>query len=90
MAGVGLGEARRDGLLEEGEVLVIGRVQTFLFDEFPKPLDEIEIGGIGRQVQHLDAERFGQIHDQPTFLIAGIIENERDRNGQSAGGDTAQ
>ena len=41
MFGVSLGKAGRDGLFEKIEIVVIFRVQAFLFDEFPNTLDKI-------------------------------------------------
>ena len=53
--GVGLSKASGDGLFEDGEVVVVDRIEALFFDELPKPLDAVEIGGISRQEKKLDA-----------------------------------
>src|SRR6201995_1438808 len=70
--GVGLSKASGDGLFEDGEVVVVDRIEALFFDELPKPLDEVEIGGISRQEKKLDAKGEGKIPDQPTFLITAL------------------
>jgi hypothetical protein len=75
--GVDLGKASGDGLFEDDEIVVVDRIEALFFDKLPKPLDEVEIGGISRQEQKLDAKGEGKIPDQPAFLITGVVKNER-------------
>src|SRR6201991_4203504 len=86
--GVGLSKASGDGLFEDGEVVVVDRIEALFFDELPKPLDEVEIGGISRQEKKLDAKGEGKIPDQPTFLITGVVKNEGDGHGEAQSGNT--
>ncbi len=37
-------QARGNRLLEQSEVLIVGSIQTFLFHEFPQPLNEMKVG----------------------------------------------
>ena len=39
-----------------GEIGVVFRVEDLFLDEFPEPLDEIQIRGIGREIKQLDIE----------------------------------
>lgn len=90
MGGVGLGEARGDGLLEEGKVVVVGGIQAGFFDELPKAFDQIEVWRIRGEKQQLDAKRPSQIQDHAALLITRIVEDERNRNGQSQSHDPTQ
>lgn len=87
---VSLVQAGRDGVFEDREILVVDRVQALLFDEFPQSLNEIEVGGIGRQIQQFDAEGCGQIKHQMTLLVARIVEDECDRDIQAQRRNPAQ
>src|ERR1700754_569469 len=86
--GVGLSKASGDGLFEDGEVVVVDRIEALFFDELPKPLDEVEIGGISRQEKKLDAKGEGKIPDQPAFLITGVVKNEGNGHGEAQSANT--
>jgi hypothetical protein len=45
-------------VFENREIFVINGVQALLLYEFPKPLDQIEVGRIGREIQKLNAKWF--------------------------------
>jgi hypothetical protein len=83
----GLGEAVGDGLLEQVNVFIVGAVETFFAHEAPEPLNQIEIGRIGRQKEQLDAQLAGSLHYQSTALIAGIVHQQGHRRGETEGGD---
>src|ERR1700739_1058906 len=90
VAGVCLSRGSADGLFEDGEVVVVDRIEALFFDELPKPLDEVEIGGISRQEKKLDAKGGGKIPDQTTFLITGVVKNEGDGHGEAQSGNTVK
>lgn len=54
-------------------------MKRLLFDELPKALNQVQIGGIGRQKEQLNLEGKGQVDDKPTMLIACIIQHEGKR-----------
>ena len=71
-----------DGRLEGGKVSVVLGIQALLFDEFPQPFNQVEIRRVGRQKTELDlqAGRGGEYHG--AFLIAGIVQHQRDRHAE--------
>ena len=71
-----------DSLLEQLKVLVIFRIQALFFDEFPQTLNQIEIGGVGRQKEDFDAQISSLLKHQPTALIASIIHHHSHRQSQ--------
>ncbi len=79
MVGWHLGKTLHDRVLKGSAVRIVLRVETLLFDKLPQPLNQIEIGGISGQVQHFDAQRRGEGLHQGTALIAGVIQDDRDR-----------
>ena len=64
------------------EVSVVLGIQALLFDEFPQPFNQVEIRRVGRQKTELDlqAGRGGEYHG--AFLIAGIVQHQRDRHAE--------
>ena len=54
MCGVRLCYTLNDGGSKRGEVCVIRGVEALLFDEFPQPLNEVKIRGIGREETQLN------------------------------------
>ena len=62
---------------EEREVIVILRAQLTL-DELPKPLDQVQIRTVGRDVIEVDIQTQGQFLDGPAFLITGIVQHKMD------------
>ena len=79
MVGGHLGTTRQERVLKGGAVRIVLRVETRLFDKFPQPLKEIEIGGLPGQVQQFYAQRLGEDLHQGTALIAGSVQDEGDR-----------
>jgi len=71
--------ARGDGSFEGIEIFIIMIVETFLFDEFPQALDQIQVGRVWRQEKQFDFQCKRQVHDQTTMLIAGIVHDEGHR-----------
>ena len=62
---------------KEREVIVILRAQLTL-DKLPKPLDQVQIGTVGRDVIEVDIQTPGQFLDGPAFLITGIVQHKMD------------
>ena len=69
---------------------IIASVQAAFFDQLPEPFDQVELGRIRREKQQLDLESSGGVLDQPTALIAGVVQNDGDRNRQGQLGQLAQ
>src|SRR3990167_2211324 len=69
-----------NGASEAAKLGVILGIKALLFDEFPKALDQIQIGRIGRQKKQLDLEFLSKLLDEPRSLITRIIQNQRDRH----------
>jgi hypothetical protein len=67
--------------VDEGRKVLI--VERLLLEQPPKPLDQIEVRGIGRQVNQLDpAPRAGDVGLDPRrMVVAGIVQHHPDRAG---------
>ena len=87
---VGQADAVADRLAERTKVGVVFRVQGLLLDELPKSLDEVQIGRVGRQVDQLYVQRFGQFSHHRAFLISGVVQNQTDRHANIRLGDLPQ
>jgi len=59
-------------------------VTTFFSDKLPESFNQIQIGGIRRKKDQIDAHKLGCISNQPTGLVGSIIENNRDRQARLA------
>ena len=70
-----LPQAVFDARLEGIESFVVFAVQRLALDELPETFNQIQIRRIGRQEEKFDAQQCGQIQDEPTVLIAGIVEH---------------
>lgn len=77
-------------MLEQCKVLIVCGIQTFLFHEFPEPLNQIEIGRVGRKKEEFDIQIPGFLHHQATVLVASIIHHECDWSLQAQQGDLLQ
>ena len=53
----------------------IMRSQNIFFDVPPDPLNQIQVGRIGRQEHEVYAERLGQFLDIVAVLVAGIVQH---------------
>jgi hypothetical protein len=80
----------RKGLLEGVKVLIVGAGEAFFSDEFPQALDQIEIGGVSRQKQELNAKSSRLLHHEPTALRARIIHHHGDRSAQTQGSELVE
>src|SRR5512135_811257 len=69
----------RDRCLEPGEVFVVPAGQALLLHELPQPLDQVQVRRVGGQEQQLDPEFLGQLLDQHAPLIAGVVQDQRQR-----------
>ena len=49
-----IGDTGVDAIPERIEVVIVGAIQYLLFDESPQAFDQIQVGGIGRQVKEFD------------------------------------
>jgi hypothetical protein len=74
-------------LLEQVKVLIVVTVETFFAHEAPQALNEIEIGGIGRQKEHLDVQLRGPLKHETAALIASVIHHQGNGCLQTQGGD---
>lgn len=90
MSGVQLVEASVNRGLEVGVIRMVTRVQGLFLDELPKPLDQIEVGGVRGQKQQLDVQLLRHVSDKLAPLIRGVIEYQRDRCSHAQGGDLVQ
>jgi len=70
-----LPQAVFDVRLEGVESFIVFAVQRLAFNELPETLNQIQIWRIGRQEEKVDAQRCRQILNEPTVLIAGIVEH---------------
>ena len=61
---------------------VIMGVQAAFFHQLPEPFDQVELRRIRREKQQFDLQGGGGVLHQPTALIAGVVQNDGDRNGQ--------
>ena len=55
------------------EVRIESIVEYFLFDEFPEPFNEIEIGRIWRKENQMNLKPLGGSLYQQAALVAGIV-----------------
>ena len=69
---------------------VLHRLQAFFLDELPHPLDQVQVRRIRRQEQQMDFQGSGQLLDQGAFLVAGIVQHQRDRTPHTGRSDLAQ
>ena len=65
-------------------------LQSGLFRELPKALDQVEIRRVRWQKQQLNPELLGQTLHHPAMLIAGIVQHQRHGKPQRLGGDLPQ
>ena len=69
-----------NGVAEAFKLGVISGIKTLLFDKFPKALNQIEIGRIGRQEKEFDVKLRGKLSDELCALITRIIQNQCHRH----------
>src|ERR1700722_13969731 len=62
---------------------VVGGVEAFLLDELPQAFDQIEIGGVRRQVQQLDTQLGRQVAHQRALLVARVVQHQRNRQART-------
>ena len=55
------------------ETVVVAVSQGALFDQFPQPLDEVEVGTVGREEEQFDVECGRLEFDQLTTLVTGVV-----------------
>ena len=79
MTSGGFRQTELESLLEQLKVLVIFGIQTLFSDKFPQALNQIEIGGVGRQKEDFYAEMSRPLEHKPTVLIASIIHHQGNR-----------
>ena len=65
-----------DGVAETLKLGVISGIKTLFFDKFPKALNQIEIGRIGRQEKEFNVKLRGKLSDELCTLITRIIQNQ--------------
>ena len=54
MGGMGLAQTVKNGCFECGEIAVVFGIQTLFLDKLPEPLNQIEVGRVGRQKTEFD------------------------------------
>jgi hypothetical protein len=62
--------------------LVVGvkdGLQALLLDEFPDSFDQVQVGGVRRQLHQVDAQLFGQTPHQIALLVASVVQHQGDR-----------
>ena len=64
-------------MLEKVKVIIVFRAQ-FSIDKLPKTFNEVEVGTGRRDVKQLDMELFGQLLNNPAFLISFIVQHQTD------------
>ena len=62
---------------EKREVIIILRAQLTP-DKLPKPLDQIQIRTVGRDIIQADIQMPGQFLNGPAFLVTGIVKHKTD------------
>ena len=67
-----------DRLLKRCTIRIVLRVQTLFFDKFPEAFNQIQVWGIGGQVEQLNPQRLGNRLHECTPLIAGVVQDEGD------------
>ncbi len=85
MAALAVLQTVDDGLFKGSERGVVAPMETLGFHKLPQPFNEIEIRGIGRQPEQGNAEAFRLGHDEVIALVAGIIQDDRNRKIGEAG-----
>jgi len=66
---------------------VVFAVKSLALDEFPQPLNQIQVGRVRRQVQQCDLQFRCQCLDRGVSLILRVVQHERDGALQSTAGD---
>ena len=61
---------------------VIMGMQAAFFHQLPEPFDQVELRRIRWEKQQFDLQGGGGVLHQPTALIAGVVQNDGDRNRQ--------
>jgi len=90
MRGVGLRQALNNGGFECREVGVIGGVEALLFNELPQSLNQVQVGRIGRKKTQLDLQACRERHHLGTALVAGIVQDDGERDPEIEGGQVPQ
>ena len=90
VSGGKLRQAVFDGGTEFGEGGEVFGVEAFLLDELPQPFDQIQVRGIRRQEQPLEAPRGGEFDAGGAVLITCVVQNDGDRPVPIQGGDLRQ
>ena len=76
-----------NGEAELAKAVVVAVGQPALFDQLPKPLDEVEIGAVGGQEEQFDVEGRRLEFDQFTTLVTGVVHDESEGRPRMAGAD---
>ena len=77
--GIDVPHTAPDSLMEQFGICVIFSVKDLFPQVFPKAFDDIEVRGIGGQKNQLDVEYFGLLYDKGAMLVAGVVEDDVDR-----------
>jgi len=83
-------EATVDRVAKVGERIVVAAVKDIAFDEFPEPLDQVEVGRIRWQELQLNIERRREVNDQRAVLIASVVQHESDWSFPAEGRDLVE
>ena len=67
-----------NGLVKLFWLIVIFCIQELLFSKLPQPLNDVEVGGVRRQEQQVNAQLLCCFYDGRTMLIAGVVQNDFD------------
>ena len=54
--------------------------QTFFLNQFPKPLDQVEVGAVGRKKEQFNVQRGRLFLGAAAMLRAGVVEDQGDEH----------
>ena len=69
---------------------MVAAVEGTTFGEVPQAFDQVQVGRVRGQEQQRDTQLTGQCLDRGVVLIAGVVQHQRDRSGQTQRGNLPQ
>ena len=79
-----------DGGLKVGELRMVAAVEGTTFGELPQAFDQVQVGRVRGEEQQRDTQLTGQCLDRGVVLIAGVVQHQCDRSGQTQRGNLPQ